>query len=88
MSKKYCKEDCDFLYNSLGEQARCIIYDRDVDNDDEGYLRLKKCVRESHDYKIRAQAEDLRDFYDSFVCEMDIMFDNLFKLIKGEEKDG
>ena len=85
MSKRYCKEGCDFLHDSLGEKARCLIYDKKVKNDDEGYLRLKKCVRESREYKVKCQIEDIHTYYDAFICEMDMMFTNLDKLMKGEK---
>ena len=85
MSKKHCKEGCDFLHHSLGEEPKCLIYKKKIRFDDEGYLRLKKCVRESREYKIKMQIDDIKTFYDAFVCEMDYMFDNLFKLMKGEK---
>jgi hypothetical protein len=85
MSKRYCKEHCDFLHDSLGEKPKCLIYKKKLKPGDDGWLRLKKCVRESREYKIRMQQEDIKTFYDSFVCEMDFMFDRLDKLIKGEK---
>lgn len=88
MSKTRCKEKCEFLKDdSPGKEPRCVIYNKKLKFND-GYVRLKRCVRESRDYKINMQVNDLKDFYDAFVCEMDIMFDSLYKLIKGEDKDG
>ena len=86
MSKTHCKEGCDFLHNSLGEKPKCLIYDKKVKIDDDGYVRLKRCVRESREYKVKCQIEDIKTFYDAFVCEMDMMFSNLNKLIKGDEE--
>ena len=90
MSKRYCKEGCEFLHDSLGETPRCLIYKKKlkIDEEAEAYRRLKKCVRDSHEWKIRMQADDLRTFYNSFVCEMDFMFNRLDLLIKGEKEDG
>ena len=85
MSKRYCKDKCEFLHNSLGKKPKCLVYKKKLKYDDEGYLRLKKCVRESREWKIKMQVEDLKTFYDAFVCEMDYMFDNLDKLSKGEK---
>jgi hypothetical protein len=84
MSKTHCKEQCEFIKEDK-KRPRCIIYKRLLDKDDKGYLRLKKCVRESREYKVKMQIDDIQTFYDAFVCEMDIMFDNLHKLMKGEK---
>ena len=88
MSKRYCKEECEFLHNDFDKDPKCLIYKKKIDTDDKGYLRLETCVQESREWKIGAQIEDLHDYYDAFVCEMDIMFDNLQRLMKGEKNDG
>lgn len=87
MSKTHCKEGCDFLHYEIFRKPRCLIYKQelDLDNEKEACKRLEICVQESRKYKIEAQIQDIRDYYDSFVCEMDIMFENLERLMKGEK---
>jgi hypothetical protein len=85
MSKKHCKYECEFLHEDLGIHPKCLIYKKKVKYDGEGFVRLKRCVRESREWKIGQQIQDIKDFYDAFVCETDIMFDNLYKLMKGEK---
>jgi hypothetical protein len=86
MSKTHCKEKCQFIkHDSPAIPPRCLIYKKELKVDEKGYKRLKKCVRESRKYKVEAQVQDIYDFYNAFVCEMDIMFDNLYKLMKGEK---
>ena len=85
MSKTHCKERCDFLHDSLGEKPKCLIYKKKLKLDDDGYIRLKRCVRDSRDWKVKMQIEDLKTYYDAFICEMDYMFDRLEKLLKGEK---
>lgn len=82
MSKSHCKESCDFLHQLANGETECSIYGKKLKTDRDGTVRLKKCVRDSNDYKIRSQIQDIEMFYDSFVYEMDIMFENLQKLME------
>jgi len=85
MSKMYCKEDCEFLHSSSSEEAKCTIYNRSLDIDEKGIKRLESCINDSKQYKIQAQIDDIEDYYNVFVSEMDFMFERLSKLMKGEK---
>ncbi len=86
MSKTNCKDGCEFLKWEQDEEPRCIVYKKKLHADVDGSVtRLKKCVRHSREWKVANQISDIHTFYDSFVCEMDLMLDNLKKLIKGEK---
>ena len=85
MSKRHCKDGCEFIKLTNGEPIGCLIYKKILKVDEEGILRLDKCVHDSQIYKIDAQMSDIHTYYDAFVCEMDMMFSNLKRLLKGEK---
>ena len=85
-----CVKDCIFIRLDKNNNFRCKLYNKKlkqlVENDpyDKGVvlvpLRHKKCLKDKIVVDIKHKIKDMKDLYDVFVYEMDLMFDELKEL--------
>jgi len=93
-----CINDClSMEYNRQTNEFMCKLYNKKLkyilekDPYDNGFvvsvIRDKKCVNDETETMINTKIKEIRDTYNVFVFEMDLLFGELESMYKNKYKD-
>ena len=84
-----CVNKCHFFHPTHNSYCMCYLMNLDtiiIQHEQHSTLRSIKCdycVRDGIKHQINKKCDEIEDFYNTFVYEMDLMFNELKKLKEG-----